>query len=211
MTNNDVLRRLRYTFNLRDAKVVDIFNLVGVTVTPLQVQQWLLKDDDDNMVEIQDVELACFLNGFIIEKRGKKDEKLPTPEKTLTKNLILMKLKIALSLQNDDIIRLLATTGFTVGKSELSAFFRKPDHKNYRHCKSQFLRNFLQAVQDTYRVEVKKHAKQKSAANISPNKTQVKASSSSKQRYINPNSKNTPKESSRKVLKLKPEDIYKNS
>ncbi|MCO4798586.1 MAG: DUF1456 family protein [Colwelliaceae bacterium] len=218
MTNNDVLRRIRYTFNLRDEKVVAIFAHANCKVSEEQVQNWLKKDDDAEMVEIIDVELASFLNGFIIEKRGKRDGAQQKPEKTLTKNLMLMKLKIALQLQNEDIVDLLATTGFTLGKSELTAFFRKPDHKNYRHCKSQFLRNFLQALQD-------KHRKPYTPKNKPKNKQESEndelseepvsnayksATPNASKLYVNPNASNkSEKKSSRKVLKLKPEDIYK--
>jgi uncharacterized protein YehS (DUF1456 family) len=38
-----------------------------------------------------------------------------------------------------------------MSKHELSAFFRKPDHKHYRDCKNQILRNFLQGLQLKYR------------------------------------------------------------
>jgi uncharacterized protein YehS (DUF1456 family) len=37
--------------------------------------------------------------------------------------------------------------GFRISNHELSAFFRKPTHKNYRECKDQVLRNFLLGVQ----------------------------------------------------------------
>ena len=220
MTNNDVLRRIRYTFNLRDEKMVAIFAHANCKVSEVQVQNWLKKDDDASMVVIEDVELASFLNGFIIEKRGKREGEQPKPEKTLTKNIMLMKLKIALQLQNDDIVDLLASTGFTLGKSELTAFFRKPDHKNYRHCKSQFLRNFLQALQDKHRKPyTPKKAKNKhtSVEESSPENDVVDTSyksarANASKRYVNPNAtKSDDKKSSRKVLKLKPEDIYKNS
>jgi len=220
VTNNDVLRRLRYTFHLRDSKVVEIFKFVNHQVTLSQVQDWLLKDDDDNMELLSDIELAHFLNGFIIHRRGKKDGDIPKPESTLTKNTILMKLKIALKLQNDDIQQLLSSTGFTIGKAELTAFFRKPDHKNYRHCKSQFLRNFLQAIQDKHYEESRKNPL-KDSASIKDSQPVTKTNQPqsqlqpkpkphiSKGIYINP--KATAKKPTGKTLKLKPEDIYKNS
>ena len=229
MTNNDVLRRIRYTFNIRDEKMVTIFAHAKCKVSVEQVQNWLKKDDDSDMVDIIDVELASFLNGFIIEKRGKREGEQPKPEQTLTKNLMLMKLKIALQLQNDDIVELLAKAGFTIGKSELTAFFRKPDHKNYRHCKSQFLRNFLQGLQDKHRKpytpktkniapEATAYSTNESIQTTTPafkKKTVTKAAtkSTTKQIYVNPNTatKTTDKKPTRKVLKLKPEDIYKNS
>ncbi|XQW86235.1 DUF1456 family protein [Thalassotalea piscium] len=233
MTNNDVLRRIRYAFDFRDTKLVNIFAKGGLTVELDQVKRWLKKDDDEQMLELTDVELASFLNGYIVEKRGPRDDgQQIEAETTLTKNLILMKLKIALSLQTDDIIAMLAKTGFTVGQSELTAFFRKPTHKNYRHCKAQFLRNFIQAIQDQHRPfapETKKVEKKtetfdkKNTDNYAgkSHNSQHKSSTSTYKKasdkkpapktiYVNP--KATKPESvqkERKVLKLKPEDIYK--
>ena len=43
-------------------------------------------------------------------------------------------------------IRILRTADFPVGKSELTALFRKPEHRSYRVCKDQLLRNFLQGM-----------------------------------------------------------------
>ena len=62
-----------------------------------------------------------------------------------------MKLKIAFNLQADDIVTILDEVDFRIGKSELSAFFRKPTHKNYRECKDQVLRNFLTGLQHRLR------------------------------------------------------------
>ncbi|MBT6419942.1 MAG: DUF1456 family protein, partial [Gammaproteobacteria bacterium] len=60
-------------------------------------------------------------------------------------------LKIALNLTNDDVMAILETVGFRLSKHELSAFFRKPAHKNYRLCKNQILRNFLSGMQLKYK------------------------------------------------------------
>ena len=73
------------------------------------------------------------------------------PENRLTNNLIFRKLRIALNLKDDDILEIMGLAGFRLSKHELSAFFRKPGHKNYRVCKQQILRNFLQGMQIKYR------------------------------------------------------------
>ena len=87
------------------------------------------------------------MNGFIVEKRGKKDGPMPEPEKRLTNNIILTKLKIALNLQAEDMLEMLALTEMKISPHELSAFFRKPAHKHYRTCKDQILRNLLRGMQ----------------------------------------------------------------
>ena len=58
-----------------------------------------------------------------------------------------MKLKIALNMKAEDVLQTLSLAGFRLSKHELSAFFRKADHKHFRVCKDQVLRNFLQGLQ----------------------------------------------------------------
>lgn len=151
MTNNDVLRRIRYTFNFDDAKMIAIFGLAGLEVTRAEISNWLKKDDDPDYQKCSDVILATFLNGLINDKRGKKEGPQPEPETSLTNNIIFRKLKIALNLQAEDVLTLLKRADFTISKHELSAFFRKPGHKHYRECKDQVLRYFLKGVQLKYR------------------------------------------------------------
>ncbi|EGV20567.1 YehS family protein [Thiocapsa marina] len=151
MTNNDVLRRLRYAFDFDDLKMIAIFSAADSRVTRSQVSNWLKKDDDPEFEECSDQQLAIFLNGLINDRRGKKDSEQPEPEQSLNNNIIFRKLKIALDLKADDILRLLAASNLRISKHELSAFFRKPDHQHYRQCKDQILRNFLGGVQLEYR------------------------------------------------------------
>jgi uncharacterized protein YehS (DUF1456 family) len=151
MTNNDVLRRIRYTFNFDDSKMIAIFALAGLEVTRAEISDWLKKDDDPDYKNCGDLQLATFLNGLIIEKRGKKDGPQPEPEKTLNNNIIFRKLKIALNLQADEVIAMINQADFRISKHELSAFFRKPGHKHYRECKDQVLRYFLKGMQLKYR------------------------------------------------------------
>ena len=151
MNNNDILRRIRYTFNLGDDKVIKLFKHGGKEVTREQISSWLKKDDDEEQKPIYDVDLAAFLNGLIIKHRGKKDGKTPKPEKSLNNNQIFRKLKIALNLKDEDIISLMDLANFEVSKHEISAIFRNPTQKQYRVCKDQFLRNFLQGLQIKHR------------------------------------------------------------
>jgi len=153
MNQNDILRRVRYILDLDDSKMMSIFELGGTAVTRAQVSAWLKKDDDPEQEPIEDVMLATFLNGLIVEKRGKKDGAQATPEQRLTNNMVFMKLKIAFSLQAEDTLAILALSDFKISKHELSAFFRKPEHKHFRKCQDQVLRNFLKGLQIKYRGE----------------------------------------------------------
>ena len=151
MTNNDILRRLRYTFDFNDSKMVAIFRLADHKVTRAQIGGWLKKDDDPEYVQCNDVQMAIFLNGLINLMRGKKEGPQPEPETRLNNNIVFRKLKIALNLTAEDVLDIMGLANLRMSKHELSAFFRKPGHKNYRECQDQILRNFLTGLQHKHR------------------------------------------------------------
>lgn len=153
MTNNDILRQLRYIFNISDQGMVDLFAMTQIEVSRAQITDWLKKEDVAATMQLSDLQLASFLNGLIISRRGTKDGQIPAPEKVLTNNHILRKLKIALSLQDTDMLEILSMAGFTLSKHELSAFFRNPAQLQYRQCNQQVLRNFLHGLQIKFRPE----------------------------------------------------------
>ena len=151
MTKNDVLRRLRYTFDLGDDAMIAMFALADVEVSRSQVSDWLKKETDEQFRPIPDERLAAFLNGLIVSKRGKKDGAPMPIEKNLNNNTILRKLKIALNLKDHDMLELMKLANFNLSKHELSAFFRNPKQSQYRECLDQVLRVFLQGLQKQQR------------------------------------------------------------
>lgn len=155
MLNNDVLRRIRYIFNFSDSKMIAIFGLAECKVARNVINEWLKKEDDADYLKCSDYYLSVFLNGFIIERRGRKEGPLPEAESKLTNNIIFRKLKIALNLKSEDILVMVHTANLRISKHELSAFFRKSDHKHYRECKDQILRKFLNGVEDRYHKKAK--------------------------------------------------------
>lgn len=156
MTNNDILRRIRYIFDFNDSKMIAVFGLADHQVTREQISGWLKKDDDPAYLKCSDTLLAIFLNGLINDKRGKKEGPQPEPEQRLTNNIIFRKLKIALNLKAEGILEIMDLANLRISKHELSAFFRKPNHKHYRDCKDQILRNFLKGLQLKYRSNIQR-------------------------------------------------------
>ncbi len=152
MENNDILRRLRYTFALNDTKMMSLFSTEEEKATRAQISDWLKKEDDEDFKYCGDKQFALFLNAFIAMKRGVR-EGAPKrePENRLNNNLIFNKLKIALDMKAEDVLEILESTDMAISKHELSAFFRKPGHKNYRDCNDQILRKFLQGLQQKLR------------------------------------------------------------
>jgi uncharacterized protein YehS (DUF1456 family) len=64
----------------------------------------------------------------------------------MNNNDILKKLRVALKLKDTDIIDILKLAEFDITKAQLSALFRKEDHKNYIECQNQILRKFLNGL-----------------------------------------------------------------
>ena len=64
----------------------------------------------------------------------------------MNNNEILKKLRVALKLKDTDIIEILKLADFEITKAQLSALFRKEDHKNFIECKNQILRKFLNGL-----------------------------------------------------------------
>ena len=151
MTNNDVLRKIRYTFDYSDNDMIKLFGQGDLEVNRAQISDWLKKEEDPEHINLVDKHLAHFLNGFIVEKRGKRDGPPMKAEKTINNNIILRKIKIALNLKVEEMIEIFDQQDFEISKHEISAFFRKPTQNQYRLCKDQFLRNFLMGMQKKYR------------------------------------------------------------
>ncbi|PXW91775.1 uncharacterized protein YehS (DUF1456 family) [Streptohalobacillus salinus] len=167
MNNNDLLVRLRYALDLKDEEMVDIFKLGDYLISKETVQRMLTKSNPqsnqtdthtENEYEIDcDYEqLNAFLDGLIIFKRGQQDQAKKAPQKqALTdenvNNVVLKKVKIALTLTSDDMLQLLSEAGVNISSSELSAVLRKEGHRNYKPCGDRYVRNFLKGLALKYR------------------------------------------------------------
>ncbi|MBU5213824.1 DUF1456 family protein [Heyndrickxia oleronia] len=165
MDNNDILIRLRYALEIKNKEMAEIFKLGGVEVSVPEVVKILTKTYDEDEYENED-QIKCthsmldsFLNGLIIYKRGEQEPKpgQPNPAESPLKtsgnvnNLLLKKVKIALSLTTDDILDIFKYAGLRVSKGELGALLRKEGHKNYKECGDNFARNFLKGLAIKFR------------------------------------------------------------
>ena len=132
-------------------KVIELFGLAGLEVNRSEISNWLKQDDDPEFEELNDRELATFLNGLIVDKRGKKEGPQPIPESRLNNNLILKKLKIALNLKSEDLIEIFALMDRKISTHEVGAFLRNPKQGKYKPFNDQYFRNFLRGLQKKFR------------------------------------------------------------
>lgn len=178
MNNNDILIRVRYALDIKNTDMVEIFKLGGVEVTKEEVMKMLIKSKDgyhdeannheevnheltdtEEGIKCNDFMVEEFLNGLIIFRRGQQDQKPEQPERKSPSlknsesinNILLKKLKIALSLTSEDMLTILESAGLVLSKGELSAVFRKEGHKNYKECGDKYARNFLKGLAIKYR------------------------------------------------------------
>jgi len=154
MTNNDILRRLRYALDIKDPTMIAIFNLSEYEIAHSNLIDLLKKEEEEGYVDCSDEVLGLFLDGLIIHKRGKSGM-LPVDvekrELPLTNNDILKKLRIALKFREDEMLSTLKLAGMSLSKSELSALFRKEGQRHYKECGDQILRNFLKGLTTRFR------------------------------------------------------------
>ncbi|GAA0817067.1 DUF1456 family protein [Colwellia sp. D2M02] len=146
MINNDILRRIATIFNFDNAKIKAICTLTGCHISEHEMNHFFIEKNDSAYVTVTDEQLAAFLNGLIIEKRGQQDGPARPNELTLNNNAIFNKVKIALALKADDVIATLELAELSLGKYELSAFFRNANHKHYRDCPDDVLSAFLKGL-----------------------------------------------------------------
>ncbi|SEA27246.1 YehS family protein [Psychroflexus halocasei] len=151
MTNNDILRRLRYTFDYSDDQMIEMFAQADAEVTRAQISDWMKKEEDEAYVNLSDKNLATFLNGMINKYRGRREGEQPKPEQRLDNNLIFKKLKIALNLKSHDILSLFELAEMPITKNELSSFLRQKKQPQYQQLLDQYLRNFLTGLQLKHR------------------------------------------------------------
>lgn len=150
--NNYCLRRLRYALNLNDKAVLAVFSEMNYRLTVSELKGFLVKETEPGFVELPDYLLVIFLDGLIQQRRGKRDDAVvlsqseriaESKRQRLNNNVIVNKIKIAFNLKADELIAVLELADFRISKPEMTAFFRKPEHRNYRECGNQLLRNLL--------------------------------------------------------------------
>ncbi|TNV67732.1 hypothetical protein FGO68_gene11567 [Halteria grandinella] len=64
----------------------------------------------------------------------------------MSNNDIMKKLRVALKLNDQEIVDILKLVDFSITKAELGAIFRNKEHENFKPCGDQILRNFLNGL-----------------------------------------------------------------
>ncbi|MBN2260623.1 MAG: DUF1456 family protein [Clostridiales bacterium] len=164
MNNNELLLRIKNALDIKLEEMVDIFNFGDKPFTEFEIRKLIGESEEDNLDSGEgDFQMKCtngileaFLNGLIIFKRGRKETKSDQPEKQVlaiettksVNNILLKKMKIALSLSSQDMLDIFESVGDPITKGELSDMFRKEGHKHYRKCNNEHVMNFLDGIEE---------------------------------------------------------------
>jgi uncharacterized protein YehS (DUF1456 family) len=147
MTNNEVMKSVRYTLQIKNKEVLQRIGSGGVELTILEVVALFKDEAEEGYHGCSAKTLHAFLDGLILQRRGPSSgpaKKFPTSK--IDNNTILRKLRIGFEMRDTDIIATLENAGLRISKSEVSALFRAPSHKHFKQCGDQFLRNFLKGL-----------------------------------------------------------------
>ena len=136
--------------------MIDTYGKGGESVSRAEISDWLKKEEDEAFDPVVDENLAVFLNGLIVNFRGKKDGETPIAETELNNNITLRKLKIAFSLDAEQVAFLMKLGGQQVSTAELGSFSRSANHAKYKPCNDQYLRALLKGLQEQRRGKKKK-------------------------------------------------------
>jgi uncharacterized protein YehS (DUF1456 family) len=64
----------------------------------------------------------------------------------MSNNDIMKKLRVALKLNDQEIVEILKLVDFSITRADLGAIFRNKEHENFKPCGDQILRNFLNGL-----------------------------------------------------------------
>ena len=158
MNNNDLLIELKNSLDLNHEEMLEIFTLSGITMSKDKLNLYLKNSkayqqsqETEAIVRCDFNTLESFLNGFIIFKRGPKEnggEVIKTMNLRNANNLVLKKIKIALEMSSEDVLKVINLNHDRMTKGELTTYFRKEDHKHYKKCNDKLMGAFLEGLKN---------------------------------------------------------------
>ena len=79
MTNNEVFKKLRIALDLKESDLFHIFELGGYEINKSTLSAIFRSKDHKKYKTCTDDMLEAFLEGYIILRRGKKEDSAPNP------------------------------------------------------------------------------------------------------------------------------------
>ncbi|MFT4614692.1 MAG: hypothetical protein ACI9NT_001843 [Bacteroidia bacterium] len=137
MKNNELLQSICTALELAEQDLGALLALCGHDAQS--------ESDEGLLQECSNEQLRCVLEGLILERRPPRSDGKPPVinKKALSNNEVLKKLRIALNLQQEDMLLVFEEGGATLSETDLGALFRKQGNKHFRACSDAMLLQFL--------------------------------------------------------------------
>ena len=114
MLANDILRKIRYSLNLKDKEMIKIFHSVKEEMDHATLRTLLKKEDEEDFQLCTQLLLNSFFDGLIIFYRGAQKSTVPqTRVLDISNNVILRKIRIALAYKDIDMLEVFKLNGRT--------------------------------------------------------------------------------------------------
>lgn len=155
ISTNEILFRIQKALSLDMDEMLEAYKLESYPMDIAHLESLLKRHQEKDFKLCTYEELGIFLDGLVTLKRGpspKKVEKNDVIAVELTNNLILKKLRISLELKEAEVEIIFGLVDIELGKQQLSSFFRKESHKNFKPCSDELLMAFLEGLGEFYYV-----------------------------------------------------------
>jgi len=150
-STNEILYRIHKSLNITLKEMTNIYMLEAYEMKESHLKNLLKRRKEEGFEVCSYEELGIFLDALIIHKRGASpDGKKKNEIVSLSNNLILKKLRIALELKEPATEIIFGLGEVTLSKQELKSLFRKEEHKNFKACPDALLISFLEGLEEFY-------------------------------------------------------------
>ena len=148
-STNEMLFRIQKALNLSQNEMIEAYKLAEYNIEVSHLENLLKKHQDKGYEVCSYEELGVFLDGLVTLKRGENPNKSKNNKVvSLTNNLILKKLRVALEMKEPEIEIVFGLAEVELSKQQLASLFRKETHKNFKPCSDELLMSFLEGLDE---------------------------------------------------------------
>jgi uncharacterized protein YehS (DUF1456 family) len=147
---NEILYRIQKALTLSTENMLEAYKLENFKMDDAHLSSLLTKRQEKDFKICSYEELGVFLDGLVVLKRGPSPKPSGDEAVSLTNNLVLKKLRIALELKEAETEIIFGLGDAQLSKQELKSLFRKEGHKNFKVCSDELLMAFLEGLDEFY-------------------------------------------------------------
>ena len=148
-STNEILFRIQKALNLSQDEMIEAYKFAEYNIEVSHLENLLKRHQDKGYEVCSYEELGVFLDGLVTLKRGENPNKSKNDkEVSLTNNLILKKLRVALEMKEPEIEIVFGLAEVELSKQQLASLFRKETHKNFKPCSDELLMSFIEGLDE---------------------------------------------------------------